>query len=77
MLYTAEDYKFIKTNLVPWFQTMEIVSLKKGSPAGWAISLVTLTSIIAQQVRYKKVMTKKSRIVIYFNPISQGIVILV
>ena len=38
--YTAEDFKFIKTNLVPSFQTMRIISLKKASPAGWAISPV-------------------------------------
>ena len=39
-LYTDEDFKFIKTNLVPRFQTMKIVSLKKASQVGWAISLV-------------------------------------
>ena len=31
-LYTAEDIKFIKTNLAPRFQTMKTVSLKKASP---------------------------------------------
>ena len=30
-LYTDEDFKFIKTNLVPRFQTMKIVLLKKAS----------------------------------------------
>ena len=33
-LYTAEDFEFVKVNLVPRFQTMKMISLKKASPAG-------------------------------------------